>query len=333
MSLRKLIGFCCVTAVLGPALASVMAAGETPLAVRSAVGTAPPKAGPAAGSSREATQRALPNSAYLVREVVYNELHDHDTHGYWRYWIERHLSKETQLHQAVETAEGPVARLELSNGRPLSADARDDEDRRIEHLLNSPTEQARHRKEYSDDEHRIGRILALLPDAFLYEPVEEEPKTAQMAECPCFHMHFHPNPDYPTHSIESRIFHAMSGELWISADHKRLVRLDGKLQENVDFGFGIFGRLYKDGWFRLERTHVNSAGVAGPGNGDWKTQRLEVHMIGRAMLFKTIARETSEVRGGFTPVPSGLSLQQAAALVREPAIAAAARPAALLTSR
>jgi hypothetical protein len=50
--------------------------------------------------------------------------------------------------------------------------------------------------------------------------------------------------------------------------------------------------------------------------GDWKTQRLEVHMQGRAMLFKTIARETSEVRGGFVPVPPKLSLQQAVALVR-----------------
>jgi hypothetical protein len=337
--LRKLIGFCCVTAVLGLAVASVAAAGETPFVVRSAAGTAPPKAGgnsatpSAAGSAPNETQNPLPNSAYLVREVVYNELHDHDTHGYWRYWVERHLSKETQLQQAVETAEGPVARLEQSNGRPLSVDARGDEDRRIEHLLSSPSEQARHRKEYAEDEHRIGRILALLPDAFLYGPVEEEAKTQQMAECPCYHMRFRPNPDYPAHSIESRIFHAMTGDVWISASHKRLVRLDGKLQENVDFGFGIFGRLYKDGWFRLERTHVNAAGVSGSGNGDWKTQRLEVHMVGRAMLFKTIAHETSEVRGGFSPVPSGLSLQQAAALVREPVIAAEAQPASLVTSR
>ncbi|MGA3372899.1 MAG: hypothetical protein ABSC48_14175 [Terracidiphilus sp.] len=25
----------------------------------------------------------------LVREVVYNELHNHERHGYWRYWVER----------------------------------------------------------------------------------------------------------------------------------------------------------------------------------------------------------------------------------------------------
>jgi hypothetical protein len=142
-------------------------------------------------------------------------------------------------------------------------------------------------------------------------------------------MRFQPNPNYPAHSIESRIFHAMTGDLWISVQSKRLVRLDGKLRENVDFGYGILGRLYKDGWFRLERTHVSGAS----GFGDWKTQRLEVHMTGRAMLFKTIARETSEVRGGFTPVPAGLTLAQAAALVRQPLGGPVAQAAALVTTR
>jgi len=51
------------------------------------------------------------------------------------------------------------------------------------------------------------------------------------------------------------------------------------------------------------------------------------------MLFKTIGRETSEVRSGFTPVPAGLSLQQAAALVRQPVTAPGAQAAALVTSR
>jgi hypothetical protein len=217
----------------------------------------------------------------------------------------------------------------LSDGRPLTADLRAQEDRRLEHLIDSPSEQAQHRKEYSEDEHRIGRILALLPNAFLYEPAEEEAKTERMPDCPCYHFRFRPNPDYPAHSIEARIFHAMAGDLWISADHKRLVRLDGKLQENVDFGYGILGRLYKDGWFRLERTHVNAGASNATGNGDWKTERLEVHMFGRAMFFKTIARETSEVRGGFMPVPAGLSLQQAAMLAKEPI----AMPAALVTQR
>jgi hypothetical protein len=235
----------------------------------------------------------------LVREVVYNELHDHDRHGYWRYWIERRTQKETRLEEQVETAAGPVARLDQSNGHPLDTAGLLAEESRLSHLLGSPEEQARYRQQYADDERSIGRIVALLPDAFLYEYAGEENG--------CFRLRFRPNPDYPAHSIEARIFHAMSGELWVSQRYKRLVRLDGRLEENVDFAFGILGRLYKGGWFRLQRTRVSST--------DWKTERLEVHMSGRAMLLKTIARETSELRGGFVAVPGGMNLAQGVSLL------------------
>jgi hypothetical protein len=291
-----------------------LASAESPSASSNVPTKGPRKAGDASSSVPE-------DPARLVREVVYNELHDHDTHGYWKYWIERHTSKGSRIDEQVETPDGPVTRAQFANGQPLSADAREEENRRMERLLSSRAEQAQHRKEYAEDEHRIGRILALLPDAFLYEPAQGQ----MMPEGLCYHLRFRPNPEYPAHSIESRIFHAMAGDLWISVKSKRLARLDGKLQENVDFGYGILGRLYKDGWFRLERTHVSAGG-----SGDWKTQRLEVHMIGRAILFKTIARETSEVRGGFTPVPAGLSLQQAVLLVGRPVSLPSAQPAALL---
>jgi hypothetical protein len=246
-------------------------------------------------------QQALPDSATLVREVVYNELHDHGDHGYWRYWVERRSPSGTLTEEQIETPEGPMTRTEQNNGRPLSAAESEAENARIRHLLSSASEQAEHRKTYADDEARIGRILALLPDAFLYEPAKLEGGN--------YHMRFHPNPSYPAHSIEARIFHAMSGDIWVSAQSKHLVKLDGKVGENVDFGYGILGRLYKDGWFELERTEVGK---------DWKTQRLEVHMAGRAMLFKSIARETSETRGGFTPVPAGLTLAQAASMIGQP---------------
>jgi hypothetical protein len=248
-----------------------------------------------------------PSPNTLVREVVYNELHDHDTHGYWRYWIEKHQGRESSLQEQVESADGPVTRIVASNGKPAASTMNAEEDHRLARLLDSPSEQAEHRKAYSEDEHRIARILALLPDAFLYQQQADQNLDTVL----CHHLRFQPNPAYPAHSIEARIFHAMSGELWIGADSKRLVRLDGQLQENVDFGYGILGRLYKGGWFRLDRTEVG----AGGGLADWKTQRLEIHMQGRAMLFKTIARETSEIRGGFTPLPR-LTLQQAVSLVR-----------------
>jgi hypothetical protein len=38
-------------------------------------------------------------------------------------------------------------------------------------------------------------------------------------------------------------------------------------------------------------------------------------MSGRAMLFKEIVRESSEVRSGFSQVPTGMNLAQGAALL------------------
>jgi len=241
----------------------------------------------------------------LVREVVYNELNDHASHGYWRYWVEKKTQSGTRVEEQVETTEGPVARLSENNGRPLNLTARQLEQARLERLLHSPQEQARHVQEYTEDENRIGRILALLPDAFLY--------AYDGAENGCFRLRFQPNPDYPARSIEARVFHAMSGEIWIDSRVKRLARLEGRVAENVDFGFGILGRLYKGGWFKLVRTQVSPT--------DWKTAQLEVHMSIRALLVKTFARETSETRGGFEPVPSGMTLAQAMRLLDQSAVA------------
>jgi hypothetical protein len=240
-------------------------------------------------------------ASQLVREVVFNELNDHHGHGFWRYWIERRTARETRIEDQVETAEGPVTLLAMSNGRPLTPEADRLEQVRLQRLLTSPAEQAKHRQEYEDDENRIGRILALLPDAFLYEYDGEETG--------CQRLRVRPNPEYPARSIEARIFHAMSGTLWVNTHYKRLVRLDGRVEENVDFGYGILGRLYKGGWFSLERTEVSPT--------DWKTERLAVHIVARALLVKTFARETSEARGGFLPVPAGMNLAEGMALLEE----------------
>ena len=258
------------------------------------------------GTSCLGAQQAEPPHE-LVREVVFNELHDHLRHGFWRYWIEKHTAQATQLHEQVETADGPLTRLESSNGRPLDDHSRQQEQERLNRLINSPQEEAALRRAYSEDENRIGRIVALLPEAFTYEYDGEEDG--------CHRLRFQPNVSYAPHTIEARIFHAMSGNIWIDAKSKRLARLDGHLDENVDFGFGLLGRLYKGGWFSMQRVQVSPT--------DWKTARLEVHMSGRAMLFKTIARETSEIRGGFSAVPAGMSLAQGVHILEQAAPAPA----------
>ncbi len=252
----------------------------------------------------------------LVREVVWNELRDHREHGYWRYWVEKRSEGRTVVADQVETPEGPVMRLLAIDGREPSLDERRADDERRQKLLSSPEEQTRSLRQYEEDEERIGRILALLPDAFLFEYAG--------ASGDRLLLRFRPNPGYPARSAEARIFHAMSGELRVDAKAKRLSELEGRMEENVDFGFGVLGRLYKGGWFRLVRVQVSET--------DWKTASLEVHMNVRALLVKSFARETSEERGDFEPVPTATTLAGAAKLLdrnerRDQALDRSASPA------
>lgn len=230
----------------------------------------------------------------LVRETVYNEMRDHNSHGYWRYWIEQHVQNDIRLAEQVETADGPLKRLVQTNGRPLDAQTREQEQARLEHLVNSPQELASHRKDYFEDEKHAALIMGLLPQAYMFDYAGEENG--------CHHLRFRPSPAYNPRTVEERIVHSMSGDLWIDARLKRLSRLEGHLDDNVEFGFGLLGRLDKGGWFRVQRVQVSPT--------EWKTQHLELHLSGRAVVFKSIAKDTNEVRGGFAAVPAGLNLAQ-----------------------
>jgi len=86
------------------------------------------------------------------------------------------------------------------------------------------------------------------------------------------------------------------------------VRLNGLLVENVDFGFGILGRIAKGGTFEIERIQVSSS--------HWKTNLVDIHVNGRMLLFKTISKQQHETRSDFKPVSKDLDLRQGEQLLQ-----------------
>ncbi|HEY2858637.1 MAG TPA: hypothetical protein VGJ21_09490 [Terracidiphilus sp.] len=277
----------------------------------------------AASSVCGAAPLAQEDARTLVREVVYNEQHDHDIHGYWRYWVQKHGQAGTQIEEQVETAEGTVSRVLIHNGQRLDAQSEQVEDDKLRALMNSPGQQANLRQAYREDEDKIGRILVLLPDAFDF--------TDAGMEGGMRHLRYTPNAKYTAHGMEAKVFHQLSGDLWIDVRMKRLKRLEGHLSDDVNFGFGVLGRVNKGSWFRMARTQVNS--------DEWKTDQLSVHISGRALMMKTIGHDTDEVRGGFETVPAAMSMTQGLRMLqvspeREAALAVSVfSPAALLRGR
>jgi hypothetical protein len=244
---------------------------------------------------RKISTSAALNPEQLIRDTVYNELHDHEVHGYWQYMVHKKTANDLMSLEQVETKSGPVQRLIAVNGEPLTPQRRHDEDVRLEEFLSDSAKQRKVREQYLDDEKRIARIMQLLPIAFSYQ--------YEGIEGDNYCLSFRPNPAFHPPTIEARVFHAMQGKVYVNARWKRLARLDGRLMDNIDFGYGLLGRMNKGGWFNLERTRANET--------DWKTEMLEIHVSGRAVLFKTIAKDTREERFGFREVPRNITLSDA----------------------
>jgi hypothetical protein len=254
--------------------------------------------------SLAAAAQAVPSAQspqQLIKDVVYNELVDHRQHGFFEYLDAKRTGQQVVLKAEVETRSGRVNRLLAVGGKPLSPDEQAAEANRLQNLLRDSDQRQKLYRDYLGDEDRIARIVGLLPDGFLYRYDGVEGESIRLK--------YEPNPEFKPPTYEAKVFHGMAGTLWINAREKRLVRLQGELVSNVDFGYGLLGRLDKGGTFDLERVEV--------ANRNWKTSVLAVHITGHVVLLKSIGKDQDEVRSQFRQVPSDLSLEQAEAMLVE----------------
>lgn len=232
----------------------------------------------------------------LVRDVVYNELHDREHDSYWQYHSIRVTGSRTELREQIETQQGPIYRVIEINGKPLDADQRKKEDARLTELLTNPRELARNKQNHEQDEERLQRTLKMLPDAFLFD--YEGSSTGDTVR-----IAFHPNPAFVPHSYEERILHGLTGVAIVNQTQKRLIDMSGKLVERIDFGYGILGHVEKGGVFHIRREQVNAT--------HWKTSLVDVHVQGKILLFSTVSKDQHEVRSNFRSVPLDISPVQA----------------------
>jgi hypothetical protein len=87
----------------------------------------------------------------------------------------------------------------------------------------------------------------------------------------------------------------------------RVTRLEGHLQQDIDFGWGVLGRLNKGGWIVIEQADV--------GGHQWRIVRFQMVMSGR-VLFKNKSFDTVEEQTQFEPLPAGLGYRQAIQMLR-----------------
>ena len=215
------------------------------------------------------------------------------------YLIDKREGKQSLKEEQVETKDGPFYRLLAIDGTPLNPDQRQQDNARMERLLQDPSQQLKFKQGHDEDEQKLEKLMRLMPDAFLYDYDGVEENFVRLK--------FRPNPNYNPPTYEARVVHSLAGTILIDSQQKRLAKLSGQLINRVEFGFGILGHIDNGGTIEIGRVQVGPA--------QWKTALINIQLSGRMVFFKTISKQEYETRSNFRAVSGNLSLLEASRLL------------------
>jgi hypothetical protein len=220
-----------------------------------------------------------------------------------RYLLHKSSPRLTTTKEILETHDGSVAMLRAVNDKPLSEADATKEQERLDDLLADPGKQ-RHRKlGQEEDTQKALKVLRAMPNAFIYQYAG----TVQAGSGSAARFVFSPNPSFVPPDLETQVLTAMTGEVWIDPVQVRVMHLQASLQQDVEFGWGVLGRLYKGGWINMDNADV--------GGGVWHIVRFQMNFSAR-VLIRTKSFETLEEESHFSPVPPTLDFRQAVTLLR-----------------
>ncbi len=247
-------------------------------------GQTPPGTAPAA---------AMPGTA-LVERALANELRaaedaSKDPSHMMQYRLRKTSPRLTSTKQIVETPDGAVARLIAIYDKPLS-----------------PVDEQKEQARLDQDTERAMKVLRALAQAFTYQFADYE-FAGMDASSSLAKFTFKPNPAFSPQDLETEALTQVAGEIWIDMAHLRVTRLEGRLIQDVDFGWGILGRLDKGGSIAIDQCDV--------GGGQWRIRRFKMAMTGR-VLFRTKSFDTEEEETEFSPVPPGTGYRKAIEMLR-----------------
>jgi hypothetical protein len=230
----------------------------------------------------------------LVQAAIENELKDSYGHrAPVRYLLRKKTRNTDTTKEIVETHEGGVARLVANHGQPLTPTQLQTELQRLRDLASNPTAQQHRRHNEERDAGRIAGVMRLLPDAYTNQyqgPVQTPGGTA-------IRLTFSPNPHFSPPTLESRLLTGIQGEIWIDPTDLRVVRIEGHLFREVEYGWGILGTLYPGGTIRIDQSKTTECG--------WQLARLDLNMTGKELMLKSLRVVVEEEATNYRPVHAG----------------------------
>lgn len=244
----------------------------------------------------------------LVRSASKNEIKASDVEQYFMFKDTTDYKDHSVTKEIVRTKQGGLQTTLLLNGKPLTSEERQKEDAKLTKFANDPDARRKRRDSNKEDDQRASLMLTSLPDAFLYTYVgtDRGPNGEQLV-----HLKFTANPKFQPPNHETAVYQGMEGDMIIDRNAMRIAKIDGTLFKDVDFGWGILGKLYKGGKFRIVQRDV--------GGGHWEEVEETLNFYGKILLVKSLTIWSSETMTDFRPIPSNLTTAQALDLLHKSA--------------
>ncbi|NYF78768.1 hypothetical protein [Granulicella arctica] len=239
----------------------------------------------------------------LVVKMVANENLAEQHRDHYLY-LSQERSERTGGHlwteRVAETSAGKVRMLIAEDGQPLAGGRLAVERVRLADIAAHPDVFEKREQALRNDERHAKDMLELLPKAFLFDSPSMEGSFTLI--------HFKPNPAYEPQSLEERILHAMTGSVLIDPV-VRLHRIEGRLPEDVNIGFGLIATIKAGSNFSTTRDRA-------AGN-EWKTAVLDTDITGRAIFFKAIGKKEHAERSDYKLLPIDMTVAQAVAMLEQ----------------
>jgi hypothetical protein len=217
----------------------------------------------------------------------------------WEYLVDKREGKQIITEEQVDTKDGPLYRVLAIDGVPLDHNQRQQDNARMDQLLNNPVRQLKVKLAHDEDEAKLEKMLRLMPQAFLYDKDGMEGNLLRIK--------FRPNANYDPPTYEAKVVHSLAGTIFVDPQHKRLAKFSGRLLDRVEFGYGFLGYIDQGGTVEIGRVQVDTS--------EWKTTFVNIQLSGRMVFFKTVSKQEYETRSNFRSVSENLSLILASQLL------------------
>ncbi|PYP90632.1 MAG: hypothetical protein DMG65_11000 [Candidatus Angelobacter sp. Gp1-AA117] len=244
------------------------------------------------------SQVTAPEDDYadLLRRCAQHETSSLSAGQHFQFMERTEQSWGSETRVVIETDEGRADRIVAYNDLLLGPEEQRKQQHRLEKFLRDSDAK---KDELNDQREEIVRrinMARVLPDAVLLQFSGKE-ENGQLR------FSFSPNPRFDPPTREAQVYKGMRGMLWIDPASERIVRVQGDLFKDVNFGWGILGRLSKGGHYELAQAEASP--------GVWRITTMNLNFHGRMLLLRTFSIMRKESSSRFAPAPPDITYAQA----------------------